>query len=95
MDSIHLESIEIYAILSAIVWLVIGVIILRYGGRIRMDKNQNIGKAISYGGLAMFVNAALVVYIPDLLLAWMIAMGLFLVTMILVFLYQYKQKKCK
>lgn len=95
MDSIHLESIEIYAILSAIVWLVIGVIILRYGGRIRMDKNQNIGKAISYGGLVMFVNAALVVYIPDLLLAWMIAIGLFLVTMMLVFFYQYKQKKCK
>lgn len=95
MDSIHLESIAIYSILSAIFWLAIGVIIMRYGSRIRMEKNQNIGKAISYGGLVMFVNAALVVYIPDLLLAWMIAMGLFLVTMILVFLYQYKQKKCK
>ena len=28
------------------------------------------GKAVSFWGLIMFVNAALVVYIPDIMLAW-------------------------
>ena len=37
MESIHLASTEIYSILSAILWLIIGVVIMRYGNRIRME----------------------------------------------------------
>lgn len=95
MESIHLASTEIYSILSAILWLIIGVVIMRYGNRIRMEKGQSDGKAVSLWGLVMFVNAALVVYIPDIMLAWMIAIVLFLISLIILLIYQYKQKKCK
>ena len=95
MDSIHLESVEIYSILSAIFWLVMGVVIMRYGNRIRMEKDQNMGKALSFWGLVMFVNAALVVYIPDLLLAWIISILTFVISLLIIVLYKHKQKKCK
>lgn len=95
MESTHLASTEIYSILSAILWLIIGVVIMRYGNRIRMEKEQSDGKAVSFWGLVMFVNAALVVYIPDIMLAWMIAIVLFLISLIILLIYQYKQKKCK
>ena len=95
MESIHLASTEIYSILSAILWLIIGVVIMRYGNRIRMEKGQSDGKAVSFWGLVMFVNAALVVYIPDIMLAWMIAIVLFLISLIILLIYQYKQQKCK
>lgn len=95
MDSIHLESVEIYSILSAIFWLVMGVVIMRYASRIRMEKDQNMGKALSFWGLVMFVNAALVVYIPDLLLAWIISILTFVISILVVFFIKHKQKKCK
>lgn len=95
MESIHLESVEIYSILSAIFWLVMGVVIMRYGNRIRMEKDQNMGKVLSFWGLVMFVNAALVVYIPDLLLAWIISILTFVISLLIIVLYKHKQKKCK
>lgn len=95
MDGIHLESMEIYSILSAIFWLVMGVVIMRYGACFRMEKDQNMGKAVSFWGLVMFVNAALVVYIPDLLLAWIISILSCLISSLIIVLYKHKQKKCK
>lgn len=95
MEGIHLESVEIYSILSAIFWLVMGVVIMRYGNRIRVEKDQNMGKAVSFWGLVMFVNAALVVYIPDLLLAWIISILTFVISALVVFFIKHKQKKCK
>lgn len=92
MEQVHLDSIQLYSILSAIFWLSLGVVCMWYGNRMSVQQHQATGKTVSFLGLVMFVNAALVVYIPDLLLAWIIAGGLLLISAVILWIYQRKQK---
>lgn len=93
MEQVHLDSIQLYSILSAIFWLSLGVVCMWYGNRMSVKQHQAMGKAVSFWGLVMFVNAALVVYIPDLLLAWIIAGALSFISAVILWIYQRKQKE--
>lgn len=86
-----LASGDVWSIVSALLWLMIGICVLWYANR-RSQQGEAFGKVLSFWGLSLLVNAALAVYIPDAMPAGMICLGIFLIGLILVVLWKRKNK---
>lgn len=86
-----LASSDVWSILSAILWLMIGISMLWYANR-RSAQGDALGKILSFWGLSLLVNAALAAYIPDGKLAVMICLAIFFIGFVLVFLWYLKNK---
>lgn len=86
-----LASNDVFSIVIAILWLMLGISVLWYANRKALQKDA-IGKILSFWGLSLLLNAALAVYIPDIRIAGMLCVAIFLIGLALVLIWKRKNE---
>lgn len=74
----NIASSDLISILIAMVWLIIGIIVLWYANHIT-TRDKRFAKVLSFWGLSLLVNAALSVYIPDATMALILCGMIFII----------------
>lgn len=87
-----LASSDVFSIVIAILWLMIGISVLWYANR-KTLQGDAIGKILSFWGLSLLLNAALAVYITDIMIAGMLCLAIFLTGLVLVLIWKRKQEQ--
>lgn len=85
----NLNQMEVGSILFAVVWLTIGILVLWYANRLSEQKKP-LGKAVSFWGLSLLINAAIAVYIPNLKIAGMLSGSIFIIGLLIIIIYMKK-----
>lgn len=72
-----MSTTDIVQILLAILYLTLGLLLFRYANRIKRTREEH-AKYSCYGGLILFINAGVFVYVSN----WEISLGISVVLMI-------------
>lgn len=86
-----LASNDVFSIILAILWLMLGISVLWYANH-KTLQGDAFGKILSFWGLSLLLNAALAVYIPDIMTAGMLCLAVFLIGLVLLLIWKRKHK---